>query len=167
MLVDPETMEITAVLDWEFTNAMPAQFSHDPPWWLLLADPGSWVDRNAVQEFRDLYEPRMEQFLRTLEAVEEAEGWEGREDDRRRLSARMRRSWGTGQFWFNIASRKSYDVDTIYWRVLHDGVDAAELLAPEVRAEMDAVVEKKMAQLKDYREECAARFPVEKVNDSE
>lgn len=165
MLVDPKTMEITAVLDWEFTNAMPAQFSHDPPWWLLLADPGSWVDRNAVQEFRDLYEPRMEQFLRALEAVE-AEGWEGRGDDQR-LSARMRRSWGTGRFWFNIASRKSYDVDTIYWRVLHGGGDAAELLAPEVRAEMDAAVEKKMAQLREYREEYAVRFPVEKVNNNE
>lgn len=155
-------MEITAVLDWEFTNAMPAQFSHDPPWWLLLADPGTWVDRNAVQEFRDLYEPRMEQFLRALEAVE-AEGG----DNRPRLSARMRRSWSTGQFWFDFASRKSYDVDTIYWRVLHDsGEDAAELLAPDVRAEMDAVVAKKMVQLREYRKECVVRFP-EKASESE
>ncbi|ROT35350.1 hypothetical protein SODALDRAFT_346305 [Sodiomyces alkalinus F11] len=165
MLVNPKTLEITAVLDWEFTNAMPAQFSYDPPWWLLLADPGSWVDRNAVQDFRDLYEPRMEQFLRALEAVEGEERWDDRGHDRR-LSVRMRRSWETGRFWFNFASRKSYDVDTIYWRVLHDGGDAAELLDPEVRAEMDAEVEK-MTQLREYREECAVRFPVEKVNERE
>ncbi|OHF03790.1 phosphotransferase enzyme family protein [Colletotrichum orchidophilum] len=169
MLVDPDTMRITAVLDWEFTNAMPAQFSHEPPWWLLLTDPGSWVDRDAVQEFRDLYEPRMKQFLRMLETVEAEEGrdacGDGDGNDRRPLSARMGASWVTGQFWFNFASRKSYDVDNIYWRVLHDGGDAAELLDPEVRAGMDAAVEEKMAQLREYREEYAVRFPDEEADD--
>ncbi|WQF77362.1 Putative protein kinase-like domain superfamily [Colletotrichum destructivum] len=170
MPVDPDTMQITAVLDWEFTNAMPAQFSNDPPWWLLLADPGSLVDRDAVQEFRDLYEPRMEQFLRMLETVEAKEGRDARGDgdgdDRPPLSARMRASWATGRFWFNFASRKSYDVDNIYWKVLHEGGDAAALLKPEVRAGMDAAVEKEMAQLKEYREECAPRFPNEKADDN-
>lgn len=32
MLVNPDTLRITAVLDFEFTNAMPAQFTYDPPW---------------------------------------------------------------------------------------------------------------------------------------
>lgn len=32
MLADPATLRITAVLDFEFTNAMPAQFAYDPPW---------------------------------------------------------------------------------------------------------------------------------------
>ncbi|KAK2035571.1 hypothetical protein LX32DRAFT_633327 [Colletotrichum zoysiae] len=173
MLVDPDTMQITAVLDWEFTNAMPAQFSHDPPWWLLLTDPGSWVDRNAVQEFRELYEPRMEQFLRMLEVVEAEDardvrgGGDGDANDRRPLSARMRSSWVEGRFWFNFASRKSYDVDTIYWRVLHDGGDAIKLLDPEVRAGMDAAVEEKMAQLRDYRAEYAVHFPDKQNNDNE
>ena len=36
MLADPKTFQITAVLDFEFTNTMPAQFAYDPPWWLLL-----------------------------------------------------------------------------------------------------------------------------------
>ena len=31
MLVDPKTLRIIAVLDLEFTNAMPAQFTYDPP----------------------------------------------------------------------------------------------------------------------------------------
>ncbi|KAL6409746.1 Protein kinase-like domain [Ilyonectria robusta] len=39
MLVHPETLQITAVLDFEFTNTMPAQFTYDPPWWLLLSGP--------------------------------------------------------------------------------------------------------------------------------
>jgi aminoglycoside phosphotransferase (APT) family kinase protein len=32
MIADPETLKVIAVLDWEFTHAMPAQFSYDPPW---------------------------------------------------------------------------------------------------------------------------------------
>ena len=71
MLVNPETLRITAVLDFEFTNAMPAQFTYDPPWWLLLSGPEMWLDRCAMEEFLALYEPRMEQFLQALERVEE------------------------------------------------------------------------------------------------
>lgn len=36
MLVDPKTMRITALLDFEFTDVMPAQFAYDLPWWLIL-----------------------------------------------------------------------------------------------------------------------------------
>lgn len=32
MLADSATWRITCVLDWEFTNSMPAQFSRDAPW---------------------------------------------------------------------------------------------------------------------------------------
>lgn len=31
MLVNPQTMHITAVLDFEFVNTMPAQFVYDLP----------------------------------------------------------------------------------------------------------------------------------------
>lgn len=106
-----------------------------------------------------------------LETVEAEEGrdacGDGDGDDRPPLPARMRDSWATGRFWFDFASRKSYDVDTIYWKVLHEGGDAAALLEPEVRAGMDAAVEEKMAQLKEYRDECALRFPDEKAEDNE
>lgn len=71
MLIDPDTLRITAVLDFEFTNSMPAQFTYDPPWWLLLRGPDVWLDRNGGDEFLARYVPRMEQFLRALERVEE------------------------------------------------------------------------------------------------
>lgn len=42
------------------------------------------------------------------------------------LSTRMRESWDDGRFWFNLASRSSFDMDDIYWEVLHtDEVGAA------------------------------------------
>jgi len=67
MLVNPETLRITAVLDVEFTNAMPAQFAYDVPWWLLLKQPAIWVSDGKIQEFLDLFVPRKEQFIRAIE----------------------------------------------------------------------------------------------------
>jgi aminoglycoside phosphotransferase (APT) family kinase protein len=37
MLVNPKTIRITALLDFEFTNVMPAQFAYDLPWWPILS----------------------------------------------------------------------------------------------------------------------------------
>ncbi|KAI8648752.1 APH domain-containing protein [Fusarium keratoplasticum] len=98
MLVHPETFRITAVLNFEFTNAMPAQFTYDPPWWLLLSGPEVWLDRGSMEEFRDRYEPRMEQFLQALELVEDMPVPGGQQLTEPRLSARMRESWRSGRF---------------------------------------------------------------------
>lgn len=155
MLVNPETLQITAVLDFEFTNSMPAQFAYDPPWWLLLSGPETWLDRCALQEFLALYEPRMEQFLRALEFVE-AESLIGKQSRAPPLSARMRESWRTRRFWFDYAARKSFEVDSIYWATLHD--DSATVLDDQAHAEMESFTQKKMEQLKAYEEECSALF---------
>lgn len=158
MLVDPETFQITAVLDFEFTNAMPAQFTYDPPWWLLLSGPEVWLDRGSIEEFRSLYEPRMEQFLQALKLVEETSVSEGQQLTGPRLSARMLESWRSGRFWFDYATRKSFELDAIYWATLHDGNTGVELLDDEARAEMEPFIEKKMEQLRVYKEEVTARF---------
>jgi hypothetical protein len=44
VLVDPDTRCITAVLDREFTNAMPAEFIYNLPWWLVLFEPDMWLE---------------------------------------------------------------------------------------------------------------------------
>ncbi|KAJ5573494.1 uncharacterized protein N7459_007921 [Penicillium hispanicum] len=158
MLIDPETLQITAVLDFEFTNAIPAEFTYDPPWWLLLSGPEMWLERCAFEEFLALYEPRMEQFLRALEKVETEMAPEVKQPGGLSLSTRMRDSWRTGRFWFGYAARKSFDVDTIYWAALHNDGAGIELLDDEVRAEMESFTQVKMEQLKAYKEECAIRF---------
>ncbi|KAJ5106666.1 hypothetical protein N7456_003341 [Penicillium angulare] len=158
MLIDPETLQITAVLDFEFTNAMPAEFTYDPPWWLLLSGPEVWLERCAMEEFVTLYEPRMEQFLRALEHVEIEMALKVKPPGELSLSARMRDSWRTGRFWFDYAARKSFDVDEIYWAALHSDGAGIELLDDEVRAEIEPFKQIKMDQLKAYKEECAARF---------
>jgi hypothetical protein len=166
MLVNPETLYITAILDFEFTNAMPAQFTYDPPWWLLLSGPEVWLDRCSMKEFLSLYEPRMEQFLRALERVEQESVLGSKQPSGLPLSSRMRDSWRTKRFWFNYAARKSFDVDAIYWAALHDGGAGVELLDDEGRAELESFTQKKMEQLKAYKEECTARFSSEDTNES-
>lgn len=159
MLVDPKTLNITAVLDLEFTNAMPAAFTYDPPWWLLLSGPEMWLERCQMDEFVALYEPRLNQFLQVLEQVEQ----EREVLECHSLSTRMRDSWKTGRFWFDYAARKSFDVDIIYWMALHDNDDPGiELLDDGTRAEMEMFTQMKMEQLKAYKEEYTARFSSER-----
>ncbi|KAM4059667.1 phosphotransferase enzyme family protein [Hirsutella rhossiliensis] len=158
MPVHPETLQITAVLDFEFTNAMPAQFTYDPPWWLLLSGPEVWLDRGSMEEFQASYEPRMEQFLQSLELVERTSVPKDQQPTEPRLSARMRDSWTSGRFWFDYAARKSFELDAIYWAALNEEGAGVDLLDDEARAEMELFIEKKMQQLRAYNEECAARF---------
>ncbi|KAH7317227.1 hypothetical protein BKA65DRAFT_515597 [Rhexocercosporidium sp. MPI-PUGE-AT-0058] len=164
MLVNPETLCITALLDFEFTNTMPAQFTYDPPWWLLLSGPEMWLDRCSMEEFLACYEPRMEQFLRALERMEEESAFKKRPSGPS-LSTRMRDPWRTGRFWFNYAARKSFEVDVIYWAALHDDGAGVELLDDKARAEMELLTEKKMEQLKAYKEECTARFSLKESSE--
>lgn len=111
ILVDPKTLHITAVLDLEFTNAMPAQYSYEPPWWFLPAGPDSYLFRDRTMgEFVAAYEPRLELFLQATQWAERA---------RRTLcggkplSRLMRESWLTKRFWFSYAARKPFDVEVL------------------------------------------------------
>ncbi|EQL01289.1 hypothetical protein G6O67_004499 [Ophiocordyceps sinensis] len=167
MLIDPDTLRITAFLDFEFTNSMPAQFTHDPPWWLLLRGPRVWLDRDNMGEFLVRYVPRMEQFLRALDRVEDR--WAVTRSDGQaevpRLSDRMRDSWRTGRFWFNYAARTCLDMDQVYWHALHDQADGDGLgfLDEATRAELEQLVPLKMEQRQAYEQEWAirTRFPEE------
>ncbi|KFZ09259.1 hypothetical protein V501_05639 [Pseudogymnoascus sp. VKM F-4519 (FW-2642)] len=38
MLIN-SNLELVAVIDWEFTYSAPVEFSHAPPWWLLIEQP--------------------------------------------------------------------------------------------------------------------------------
>jgi hypothetical protein len=155
MLANPDTLRITAILDFEFTNTMPAQFAYDPPWWLLLLGPDMWLENHSMEEFMTRYVPRLEQFLRALERVEAGANSEGSEKNPL-LSVRMRDSWATGRFWFDYGIRKSFDIDAVYWAALHK--DGDDVLNDEMREEMEKLVDLKMDQLKAYDAECKVRF---------
>jgi hypothetical protein len=169
MIVNPETLEITAVLDVEFTNAMPAQYTYDPPWWLLLENPEHWIELDKMEEFHELYVPRMQQFLRAMERREEVAKEKGEDTKQNsalpgpKLSTLMREAWDSGRFWFNIAARKTMDVDVIYWGLLHEqnyGKDATvEDLNQSESSERESFVRFKMEQVGVYTDECRVKFP--------
>jgi hypothetical protein len=153
ILVDPITLRIKAVLDLEFTNAMPSQYASEPHWWLLLAGPDSYLlRRRTMTEFIEAYEPRLEQFLRAMERVETARP---NLDSEKPLSSLMRESWATKRFWFNYAARKPFDVEVLFDSCLNEGNAGVESLDEEARAGLESFVGMKMEQLKAYDEECA------------
>jgi hypothetical protein len=155
ILVDPKTLQITAVLDLEFTNSMPAQFAH--PWLLLLVGPDMWLERgHTMEKFVSLYEPRLEQFLSALERTEIETN--RTRHGAQRLSSLMRNSWQSGDFWFNFAARKSLDVDAIFYTQLdriHFGSNASVDMLEEARAGMESFVEMKMQQRDAYNRQFA------------
>lgn len=156
MLVDPDTLRITAVLDLEFTNAMPAQFAYDPPWWLLLVGPETWLQRGRTMEaFVAAYKPRMEQFVRAIERAEARSEAMGAHDGKRSLSSLMRESWDTGRFWFDYAARKPFHVDGLFYTHLNEGSAGVESLDDEARAGLEPLIQIKIEQLRAYDKECA------------
>jgi hypothetical protein len=155
MLVHPDTLRITAVLDFEFTNIMPAQFAYDPPCRLLLLGPDMWLENHSIEDFMIRYVPRMEQFLRALERMEMRTNSEGSQGSPL-LSVQMRDSWTTGRFWFDYGIRKSFDIDAVYWAALHK--DGDDVLDDKMREEMEKLVDLKMDQLKAYDADCKVRF---------
>jgi hypothetical protein len=153
ILVDPDTLRIKAVLDLEFTNAMPSQFASDAPWWLLLVGPDSYLLRDrTLEEFVEAYEPRLEHFLQVMERVEGAKDGAGGTQP---LSKLMRESWDTKRFWFNYAARKPFDVEVFFDKYLNESNAGIGSLGEDERAGLEPFVEMKMKQLRGYDDECS------------
>jgi hypothetical protein len=104
------------------------------------------------------YPPKLEVFLRALERAEKDEAEEPQKSTDVALSARMRKSWENGQFWFDYAIRKSHEVDGTYWTTLHERNEAYQELGGPERDEMEAFVHGKMAEFDAYCKECDVRF---------
>jgi hypothetical protein len=158
MLVDPKTFQITAVLDLEFTNSMPSQFASDPPWWLLLVGPETWLQEGrSMVDFIAAYEPQMRRFIKAMERAEGRSIKAGTPYAQRPLSRLMVESWDTKRFWFDYAIRKPLDVDGIFYRHLNDGTGPESMDEVDF-AEMEPFVEMKMRQLEEYKKDRADHF---------
>lgn len=137
-------------VNFEFTNATPAQYLHDVPSWLLLASPHCWLERDDKTSFEKLFVPQMDLFIHEVERAEATiSPLDKDEEPPLRLSSRMRESWRSGRFWFNYAMRTSIDADVVYWKALDDG-KGREMLDME---EMEQFAETKMEQFDAYSKE--------------
>lgn len=125
VLVD-EDLRVVGVIDWEFVSAAPAEFTFDPPWWLLLLEPECWP--GGYSEWMKVYEPRLHVFLRVLEAEEKKmTGTTGKSlsdtdmaASTTPLSRSMRRSWEQRDWMVNYAVRDSWAFDFIWWKFLDE-----------------------------------------------
>ncbi|KAI1096437.1 phosphotransferase family protein [Rostrohypoxylon terebratum] len=169
VLLDKD-LKIVSVIDWEFAYAAPAQFSYDPPWWLLLEEPECWP--GGYQAWMEAYEPRLRTFLRVLEAEEKKmadadiagkmDNLTLADDDKSSkipLSQRMRESWEKRTWMVSYAARKSWAFDFVWWKFLdekyfgpnedQDYKARLELLSQPQRDAIDSFVARKMEELED------------------
>ncbi|KAL1865594.1 hypothetical protein VTK73DRAFT_5133 [Phialemonium thermophilum] len=148
VLLDTD-LRVVGVIDWEFAYAAPAQFTFDPPWWLLLLEPDSWP--GGYSEWMKVYEPRLQTFLRVLEAEEKKmAGVDGAPASSPSLSRRMRESWQERTWMIDYAARDSWAFDFIWWKFLderffgpnedQDYHARLDLLSDEQKQAMEALV---------------------------
>lgn len=167
VLVDEETLEVTAVIDWEFTYAAPALFTTCAPWWLILRKPEDWS--GTTKDFEDQYTPRLELFLETMKERETVRG--GNTSTDLALSTRMRKSIEEKTFWFAHAVRKTINVDSLYWSALDvychgprksiaERVYTSTTLAPK-HFDRETFVRRKISDLRDYNLERGEEEAVE------
>ncbi|OTA78187.1 hypothetical protein M434DRAFT_38540 [Hypoxylon sp. CO27-5] len=165
-------LKVVGVIDWEFAYAAPAQFSYDPPWWLLLEEPEHWQE--GYRGWMETYEPRLQTFLRVLEAEEkklaaadlakDAGGLPLTGDGKSEppLSQRMRESWEKRTWMINYAARKSWAFDFIWWKFLdedyyfgpnedQDYKARLEFLSEPQRKVMDEFITRKIEESKDEK----------------
>lgn len=113
VLVD-EAEGVAGVVDWEFTYTAPVEFSHAPPWWLLLKKPEDWPE--GLDNWCVEYEKALQTFLVAMRKCEDEAIQKKLLVESQRLSSRMRDSWQSGDFWIMYAARNNFAFDAIYWR---------------------------------------------------
>ena len=118
VLVNLTDGSVSGVIDWEFTYAAPAEFTHVAPWWLLLQSPEDWED--DLNQFLSRYTPKLRVFLEALHDCENKLIEQRRLSESQRLSPHMERSMETGLFWVCLAARYSSMFDEIYWTFIDE-----------------------------------------------
>ncbi|CAG7942047.1 unnamed protein product [Penicillium salamii] len=153
-----KSLSIVGVVDWEFTYAAPVEFSHAPPWWLLIEKPEYWP--KGLEDWCWEYERRLETFLRALTHREDKMVEQGQLKEYQRLSKPMHDSWKSGDFWITYAASNSFAFDSIYWekidRRFFGTVDCStddlwkyrlDLLGKEEKDEMENLVAQKLRDM--------------------
>ncbi|KAI5236517.1 hypothetical protein E4T43_08568 [Aureobasidium subglaciale] len=115
VLVDETSLQVTGVIDWEWTYTAPYQSLFYPPPWLILERPTSWT-KNGEER----YEQKLSVFLQCLEEEEKRLVGSAYDDPPdRRMSSLMRNSFEDGTFWFMQLLQEAFSFDEeILWRNL-------------------------------------------------
>ena len=147
------SLQVSAVIDWQFAYAAPIQFTRAAPWWLLLHSPEAW-EGNLGEFFDARYMPRFDTWLRALREVEKTMIGNGELHESQQLSGHMEQSLTNGWLWICIAARYSSMFDDVYWEFLDrvffgalNSVDErVKLLTTEEQEELGDLYKLKMEQ---------------------
>lgn len=155
-----ENLQVVGVVDWEFTYAAPVEFSHAPPWWLLLEQPEYWPD--GIEAWKETYQSRFQTFLKVLREREDVGLGRGTLKKEQRLSDAMDESWKAGDFWVVYAAKKNFAFDIMFWKKLDERYfgprisedenawqERFELLGEKDREEMDQIIKRKLDEMED------------------
>lgn len=154
ILVDPATGQIRALLDLEFTNAMPASFAEDPPVWLTTFSLGLCLERGLLPSWQGMYKCTLDAFLKALAQTEKECG----DDDAasfQSLSSRMQRSWTSERYLANHALHRAETTDILFHEV------PALFPAPDAFVGADDVAryqEHTVRQIKSYENERLSQY---------
>ncbi|OAA54145.1 Protein kinase-like domain protein [Niveomyces insectorum RCEF 264] len=141
ILVDPDTAHITALIDLEFTNAMPAALADDPPLYLLPFPFVYFLKEKTYAEWWTRYKPGLDAFLIILEDLGKKQQQEHQTRETP-LSKRMRDSIESMQWLINYGYNWMEIADMIYW-------DQRHLFPPVDEARLETIIQEYQAHTKN------------------
>ncbi|OAA53603.1 Aminoglycoside phosphotransferase [Niveomyces insectorum RCEF 264] len=151
MIVDPDTGRIRALIDLEFTNAMPAAFAHDPPLYLLPRNLYRHFAFGLFAKWAKDYEPVLDEFLCILQRLEAQQPGQANEP---LLSAQMRASWENRQFFSHYAMHDLCLSDVVFWEQRQsERSPFPEVDEVALKPEIQAYQEHTKAQIAAYQNE--------------
>ncbi|KAI1425980.1 kinase-like domain-containing protein [Xylaria sp. FL1777] len=148
-----EELKIVAVIDWEWSYAAPAQLVHSTPSWLLIESPNTWP---AVDERLARFNRYLELYTRILEEEEQKSlGYNVCEDER--PSSLLRECQKHGRQWFHFILRRGFNGPTCvpFVKLREETEDWDELVSAVPEEEIEAFVQKKVADLQTYETQLA------------
>ncbi|PLN74598.1 hypothetical protein BDW42DRAFT_181940 [Aspergillus taichungensis] len=148
-----EDMHLAGVVDWEFTYAAPVDFSHAPPWWLLIEKPKYWS--GGLEDWTRVFDRRLKTFLAAMRSCEGAV-------DKNRLSDHMQRSWESGDFWVVYAVLNSFAFDAIYWQKIDQ-----RFFGPTKTDDSGEAWKERLAQLDEAQRDEMERLVTRKLEEME
>ncbi|KAL5313679.1 hypothetical protein ACEPPN_018100 [Leptodophora sp. 'Broadleaf-Isolate-01'] len=147
-------LKIVAVVDWEWAYAAPYQMLYSPPRWLLIKKPIRWNNEDSPITYLSQYKSYFQKFVRILEEEESKRARDvapppASKDER--MSSLLQQSMDDGKFWYHELVYSSFEsADNPAWAAIRGIIPNLNDLATVTDTELNAFVEGKMEQLRQY-----------------
>lgn len=153
MIVNNEKdLKIIAVIDWEWSYTGPTQMADSTPFWLLIESPNAWtsIDKRFAR-----FQENLELFTRILK--EEEENVLGAVPENEKPSALLGECQKHGRQWFHFLLRRGFNGPNCvpFVKLREETEDWDKLVSAISKEEIEAFVQKKVADLQTYEKQLA------------